>query len=326
MIYLLYGDDTYLSWQKLQQIKAKYTNTSKGDTDLITLDGASLTAEQFADQTQTRPFLAKSRLVVVRNLLKEGSKEVQEKVVGLLAKVPTSTVLFFYEAGRPDQRGKLFQALNQPKQAQVFEPLVGPKLAQYAVNAAAAEKLALSMPLATRLTAIIGPDLWRLHQELTKLSLFKKPNQPTVTEADLEALVAGLPSARVFDLTDALGQRQSAKAARLVNQLATNENDLGLLAMVAGHYRNLLLVADGLQRQSPKSQLAGVMKIHPFAFDKAYAQARAYSYTELVNIYRYLYQLDLAAKQSLITPLTGLIVLAGALAEKPVTLPTLVEE
>lgn len=324
MIFLLYGDDTYRSWQKLQGFIQKYVGASAGDTDLATLEGATLTIADFKNQIHTLPFLAKSRLVVIKNILREGKKEVAEAIVEELPKLPKTTVLLFYEAGQPDKRTRLFQALNKPKQAQEFAPLVGPALVQQAESLAEQEKITIVPPALQQLLQLTGSDLWRLTQEITKLALYKPGGR--ITAEDIELLVGGQAELKIFDLTDAFGQRQSAKAQQLLKLVDQEESSLGLLAMIAGHYRNLLLIADGQRQNMPKPIIATAVKMHPFAFDKAFAQARQYTYDELVTCYHYLLELDLAAKQSIIDPLIGLTVLADSLEQKPLQLPAITEE
>jgi DNA polymerase III delta subunit len=326
MIYLISGDDSYRSWHKLLSIKRKYLDASMGDTDLATLDGSSLTAQEFANQTRTAPFLAKSRLVIVRNLLKEGKKEVTEAVIDLLADIPKSTVLFFYESGQPDKRGKLYQTLNKPKQAQDFQPLIGQDLLDQIREMAVELELWLLPSQVQAIARLLGSDLWRIDQELQKLSLFAQSQQGKVSDADLDLLIDALPESRIFDLTDAFGNRNSPQVLRLLSYVQADDSDLGLLSMIAGHYRNLLLIADGQRRQVPRHQLAQALKLHPFVFDKAFSQANRYTYKELVSCYRYLLQLDLAAKQSLFEPMVGLSVLAGLLGNKEIKLPLLTEE
>lgn len=354
MIYLIYGDDSYRSWQKLQEIKRKYLDTSMDETDLAVIDASDLTLEAFRRQVQTLPFLAKKRLVIIRDLLSQGKQEVKESVAGILPSIPSTTLVFFYESGTPDKRQKLFQMLNKPKLAQQFQPLAGASLTNYLVEYAKEQGLALRPALANELVSLLGPDLWRLTQELEKLALYKMsslteirlggipdrgskniilaktgiPDQvgndrKVVLEEDIRLLVSGTPEARVFDLLDALGMRNRPKALQLLSRLPAQEVDLGLLALIAGHYRNLVLIADGLRQGQTKQQLAQALKLHPFVFAKAFDQAGRYSYEELAGCFQYLFQLDLAAKQSLIEPGVGLTALAGSLSDRPLLPPNL---
>ncbi len=316
MVYLLYGDDNYRSWQKLQHIKAKYLTASTGDSDLLILDGATLAAADFERQTEAVPFMAASRLIIIKNLLKEGKKEVGEAVADSLSKLPKTTVLFFYEVGLPDKRTKLFRRLNQPKQAQEFLLLQGSELLRFVQGLAVEQGLTLTRPLLERFVVLVGADLWRATSELAKLALYEKA--PSL--AELESLVTDGRTLNVFALTDAFGNRQGKEAAQLLSRVDT-DSSLGLLALVASHYRNLLLLADGQARHEARSTLAARLNLHPFVFQKCATQSSRYGYHELVACYRYLYELDLAAKHSLVEPLTGLAVLASALTRQPLKLP-----
>lgn len=330
-IYFLYGADTYRSWQKLQAIKAKYRNASMGDTDLATLDGAELTLDQFIREGRAVPFLASRRLLIIRNLLLEGSKETAEAVMGALDQLPASTVAIFYESGSPDSRGRLFKQLNRPGRAQSFSPLEDGPLIKQICQMAEEEGLDLRPAMAQQLAALTGPDLWRISQELAKLAAYlnsqsRSGQSPLVTAALIEQLVSDQRQSRLFDLADALGLRQGEKATRLMAKLSREESALGVLAMIAGHYRNLLQIADARARQRPREEIRRDLALHPFVFDKSWRQSESYSYPELVELYRYLFRLDQLAKQSIVEPLTGLAVLAGLVGRRPLDLPSLTIE
>lgn len=326
MIYLIYGSDTFRSWRKLQQIKVKYLSASQGSSDLVVLDGATLAAETFLSQIQTLPFLAKSRLVLVKNLLQESKKEVQEAVLASLGRLPSSTILFFYEAGLPDKRLKLFQALNKPKQAQLFNQLTGSEQYAYVSELANERGAPLAGNIIQQLINATLGDLWRIDQEIEKLALYcLANNKKSPVSGDIELLVAKEEEMKIFDLTDAFGSRKTVQALKILGPAADEGSGLGLLALVAGHYRNLLQIAHGQNGQMPKNVINQKLKLHPFAYDKLYLQAQRYSFKELTVVYRYLYQVDSAAKQSIIDPFLGLSVLAGLL-QAPLSLPNLTEE
>lgn len=322
MIIFLYGPDSYRSHQKLQQITKRYVDTSLGDTNLAQLEGRELTALELKRQIQTLPFLANSRLVVVRNLLSEGKKEVMEGTIELLEAVPKSTVLLFYEGSQPDKRLKLFTALNKPKQAQEFALLEAAALTDHIIAEAENRGLKLSAQLANQLAQYAGSDLWRVTNELEKLSLYAQATQQKPTAEIIDQLVNDASVPKIFDLTDALGKRQSDQALKILNK-TDEEGSFGLLAMIASHFRNLLLIADGQRRNEPRDRLAKTLGLHSFVFDKAYQQAQGYSYEELTDCYRYLFQLDLGAKQSIIEPFAGLTVLAAAVGQRPLQLPNI---
>ena len=104
MIIFFYGQDNYRLKKKIQALKEKFISASLGDTNLSVLDGASLTYDEFIRQVLAMPFLAKSRLVIVENIMKSKKKDTLERIPEALNKIPTSTVLVFVEEGNPDCR------------------------------------------------------------------------------------------------------------------------------------------------------------------------------------------------------------------------------
>ena len=87
MILFLYGEDTYRSKQKLDAIKSKYIDASLGDTNLSVMDIADKKDTDFTDITRTvlaLPFLAKNRLVIIKNLLNGKKQKLQEFLLRML--------------------------------------------------------------------------------------------------------------------------------------------------------------------------------------------------------------------------------------------------
>jgi DNA polymerase-3 subunit delta len=321
MVYFLFGPDTYRSQHKLQEIKQKYIDASQGDMNLVTLEGAAVTAQQLEQQLQAMPFLANRRLVVIKNLILEGKKDVAEAALKQLESLPDTTIALFYEAGQPDRRGKLFSALNQPKQTQEFPLLGGPDLERFAQGLAEKRGYKFATLILRGLLHRIGGDLWRLEHEIDKLSLYSQGTGEPITEKVIDQLVIDNSEVKIFDITDAFGLRQGERAVALLKRMDPEEAH-GLLAMIAGQYRNIFMVADAQQHNMPKSVMSKELGMHSFVVDKTAIQVAKYSIPELKRCYRYLMELDLATKQSLLEPMTGLLSLAAALDMKPIQLPS----
>lgn len=284
--FLLYGEDTYLSKQKLDTIKQRYVDAALGDTNLTIIEGETATIDQLLRQLYAMPFLAKKRLVVIANLLTKGSLTVQEKLLAELKNIPQTTVVVFYEQGNPSSSNKLFGALNLPKQTQAFRPLNPSQLARWIRGQVAKSDAAVDHQAVTTLVQSIGPDLWRLRNELAKLTLYTK----TITQQDVTSLVELPVEANIFRLLDSVGVRSLTAAFRELNQLLKKgEPGLYLLAMVHRAVRTIAL-AKSVQR--PGTQL----DVHPYALQKARRQAANFSVEELKRLYRLLAKLDTAIK------------------------------
>jgi DNA polymerase III delta subunit len=116
-------------------------------------------------------------------------------------------------------------------------------------------------------------DLWRLDQELEKLLA---AGNGAITIDLVQALVAGDVRSDIFAVTDALGQRQRARALHLVSQeLQSGSHPLVVVAALERHIQTLFRVREILDRgASPKPE---ALDLHPFVVKKAMAQARSLS-------------------------------------------------
>ena len=294
MILFFYGEDTYRLKQKLKDLKEKYISASLGDTNLKTLDGKSENADNIIRQVLAYPFLAKTRLVILENFLKEGKKEVQDKIGDFLPKVPETTVLVFTEDNMPDKRTSLFKKLNKPKVAQEFKPLDdgGVKSwirAEVEYFNGEIEQLAVE-----KLFEFVGSDLWRLSNEIQKLVSYNQK----ISIDTVQLLVRPQTSSDIFALVDALANRNKKRSFSEYYRLIENsENELYVLSMIVYQYRNMLVVRDFVERGvNSQYELAKVSKLHPFVAGKTMNLVRNYTLIELKKIYEELLNFDIAVK------------------------------
>ncbi len=120
---------------------------------------------------------------------------------------------------------------------------------------------------------------------------------------DVRKLSAQVQEARIFDLTDALAQRNRKQALDLLHDLlADGEPPLRLISTITSQVRSLLLVkelaADGMRAQ----QIASETGIAPFVAEKALRQIGKFQMAQLEGAYRQLLATDAALKRSRMTP------------------------
>ncbi|MEI6039889.1 MAG: DNA polymerase III subunit delta [Candidatus Berkelbacteria bacterium] len=312
MILFLFGEDTYRLKQKIKDMKEKYISASLGDTNLAVLEGKTVKADDIIRQALAFPFLAKSRLVIVENLLLEGKKEEQEKIGEFILKVPDTTVLVFAESGVPDKRGSLFKKLNKPKQAQEFKFLDEGGIKKWIGEEVARQKGEIDYDGIDKLYVFVGADLWRLTNEITKLVTYN----PKITPKTIELLVQAQTTSDIFTLIDALANRKQTQSLKELYRLLDNgENELYILSMIVYQFRNMLVVRDLVERGiNSQWEIAKMASLHPFVAGKTLNLVRRYDLAELKKIYGFLLEQDIAAKTGKMAPRTILDLLVLSLA------------
>lgn len=312
MILFFYGEDTYRLKQKLKQLREKFISSSLGDTNLVTLDGKIAPYDEMVRQILAMPFLARKRLVIIENLLKAGKKDIQEKVAEFLKKVPDSTVLVFVEEGMPDRRTGLFRRLNRPGQAQEFKLLESEQLRRWVRREVELRGGTIETQALTKLMEAVGSDLWRMTNEIEKLTAYNRQ----LTAEDVELLVNSKTEANIFDLVEATANRNPQRALRELSRLFNRgAAEIYILTMLVWQYRNLLIIKD-LQQRGVKSRwdLAKKGGLAPFVVTKNIEAAAKYSLEDLKNIYEKLLDFDWRIKTGKIEPKVALELLVFQLA------------
>ncbi|MDX9893638.1 MAG: DNA polymerase III subunit delta [Patescibacteria group bacterium] len=318
MIIFLYGPDTFRSHRKLEELKAKFIKeVDKSALNIEILDGVDLEPAEFEKAVSTPPFLAKKRLVIIKNLItKNKGQKIQKEILTTLEKPNlTDTIIIFWEGevGTPTksrsktagQRSQsLLNRLKQEKYAQEFNLLTESELQRFIQAETKNQGIKIESPAIRLLANLVGNDLWQLNNEIQKLSAFAK-NQP-ITTTQIAELVKTKIDENIFNLTDALGQKNKSLALKLVaDQLANGMMPTELLSKITWQFKNLLLVKDFVQENGqgyPPSRLTYQLGLHPFVIKKTMSQVSQHQLPTLKKIYRQLLKIDRQIKTSQINP------------------------
>ncbi|AKM82310.1 TPA: DNA polymerase III subunit delta [Candidatus Berkelbacteria bacterium] len=297
MIIFFYGQDSYRLAQSEKKLKEKFISASLGDTNLAVLDVKKLTFDEYIRQILAMPFLSKTRLVIVENILSEAKKELQEKIGEVLNKVPESTVLLFTETA-PDKRLSLFKKLVKVDKVQEFLPMEEIQIKRWIKSETEAKGGEIDSASINLLYESVGGDLWRLSNELDKLITFNHK----ITTGTIELLVQSQAQKDIFRLVDALGNKNLKKALNELNQLQhAGENEIYIFSMICYQYRNLLIVKDLQDRLHssnayPASGQAWAIQkeagMNPYVVQKTLAQCGNFTFDELKNSYDTLLDFD----------------------------------
>jgi DNA polymerase-3 subunit delta len=311
MIYLFHGDNEFGKSERIAALKARLGDL--GEMNTVTLNGRSITREELLHHCDVLPFLGDYRLVIVTDLLtrlekskgpdgKQGksAKEFLSWLAEMIPTIPESTLLVLNESKKIAARNPVLKAvgkLGDGGEVRLFStPQVKRgELAAWVKNRAREMSIRLDRGVADDLASFIGPDLRLINSELEKLALYA--GDRPITKADVALLSPYAREASIFDMVDALGNRRTAQAFRLLAQMRNQgAHPLYLLTLIVRQYRILLKVKDYASRGMRKDEIASAIKLHPYPTQKAMAQARNYTPRQLESIYDRLLETDIAIK------------------------------
>lgn len=345
MFYLLHGNDEFSCREQLKKLRRQGDFGYNSDT----YTGGETPLATILATCDTFPFLTEQRLVVLEGLPKKrkgddaasssNSKEPAEPpekpkkskkgkastesragfekaLAEYVAHLPETTVLILLVDDELPASSPLLKAGQEHGKVVQCTLPKGAALETWISKRAQASGVKITHEAVSLLANFIGNQLRLLASEVDKLAMYA--GRRGVIEADdVRKLSAQVQEARVFDLTDALAQRNRKQALYLLHDLlADGEPPLRLLSTITSQLRSLLLVKELADEGLRAQQIASATGMAPFVAEKAMRQIGKFKMTELEGAYRQLLATDTALKRSRMSPemaLDLLVVNFGAL-------------
>ncbi len=304
MIIFLYGEDGYRIKEKVKEVVEKHKKAHKSGLDLKYAGRLSDNSEKdLADFRsnikQTSMFKEKKLLIIedpFSNYLLE--REIMDNKD--ILKKGDDTILIF-KKGKVDSKNKLAKFLKGLSGSQEFNLLKGADLRKWSFREVEKNKGKISHSALEKLIERVGCDLWRLSQEINKLTNYKDGKE--IIPEDVKFLVRPELETDIFKTIDAIAQKNKKKAINLLHEhLEKGDAPLYLLAMINYQFRNILLVKDFVEKKQPYVLVLKKSGLHPFVARKSFSQSRQFSFEELKKIYRTIFKVDLDIKTGQTVP------------------------
>lgn len=289
-VYLLYGPQSFMIEAVVGALREAVEAHKHGTFACETFQGDEDHGSRIAAAAREIPMLVPRRLIVVREAQALAAR--QESVEALVAYLerPSPTTILALCAPTFDARTRLAKKAAEVGVVLRADKVTLRELSPFVRHHGRALGVDLSPDAVAALLDACGDDLAALHDGVSKLALYVEPGRPATAE-DVQAVVAPSRQHSVFELVDAIGARDTARAFELVQRLADQgEPPLKVLGLFGRQIRQLIDLKSG-RHDSPR--LAG---LRDFVREKVQAQADRFSMRDLVRALGALHRTDLALK------------------------------
>ncbi len=312
VVYLFHGDDDLAISEAIANIKSKLGDQASIELNLTSLDGRSLSIEEFETSSKSLPFLAERRITILNHPLAYLQDESNRKrVLALLESLPDENAVILAEfesllTSRERNKGKTHwlekwgRTMGDRFYSKEFNQVRGSQLTGWIQSRAKKRGGEFEPAAANRLASLVGEDIRMADQEITKLLTYVNYER-SVNIDDVENLTEGAQEGAIFDFVDALGNRDRKKASSEYHRLLVDEDPQRVFGMIVRQFRLLLLSREILDHNGGEAAITEKLKTHPYVSGKIARQARQFSQLQLEAIYNRLLEIDSEMKTGQMT-------------------------
>ena len=302
-VYFLYGEEPYFIDVLVKRLEEELLNEEAKDFNQSILYGKDVDFKTVLDHAKRFPVFAERQVVVVREAQELKGIEGLEKYFE--NPVPSTVLVLAHKHKKPDGRKAYFKKISDktamPKVACFeSETVKDSHLGDWIISALNRHKLTYEAEVPSLLSELLGNDLSKIDNELSKLALHNKP----LNRSFLQEQVSQSKAFSSFELQDALSMRQSERVLFIAKQIEGNlkQNPLiGLIALLSQFFSRAWVVSK-IGTQASDQDLAQALQLkgnpfaHKFILSNLKRTCKHYHSRELEQILHWLKIYDLRCK------------------------------
>lgn len=300
-IVLLYGEERYLRKQYADKIFELFGGEKDG-MNTHYYDGKNVVIGQIIDQAETMPLFADKRVMVLRDtgLFKSGGDQLAEYMDS-----PCETAVFIFCESEVDERSRLYKAVTQKGTVAQIDYQTRESLQGVIGAFLKKEGKMISVVTANKILDKTGTDMAMLRSELEKLVTYCL-DKDVITDEDVDTICSENIEDRVFDMLDAIADKNADKTMELYyDLLALKVPAIKMLSLLEKQYNQLLQIRLLRDDGEQKDAIAQKMGIRSYFINKYMSQASRYTAAELKKILNRCVQTDEDIKTGHITDVLG---------------------
>ena len=300
-MYLICGEEKYAIDRLITFLKSQLVDKNSEALDYYQKDctNTELSIDEFQSLVGSPPFLSRKRVTVIRNSGWWGARapsvpKDQEAMKKALTGLPEYACAIFVEEKVDNRKKQLIEAARENGtlveisffSEEQLTKMITDKLAKYGIS--------LPWDSMTSLISRTDSSMRLIDNELTKIILYctntktKKVNITLLNQLSVPDVHAS-----VFDMADAIGQRNVGKALEILNDLVLLKEPIPKIRlMLSRHFRQLICVKD----LGSGTEITTALKVQPFVAKKLVTQARGFTIDQLERLYDLCFETDIMVK------------------------------
>lgn len=299
-VFLFIGSDSYLKDRALEELTSSLLDSSSKELDYKVFYGGDSDIREILDCAGTIPFLAKKKIIVIKNAEKF-SKEDKERLT-VYIKNPIHSTCLVLQAN--DESFLTENGAGEHINIRRFDSLSDHDLNLWVKNflTSTGTGKKMSPDAVETLKELQGQDLLSLQQEIEKLIAFIG-QRDEIKADDVEAVVGKSLVTSAFDLTAAIEQNRIDNAMRVIADLVlTGKKHYEIIGLLCWHLKRLMKARMARDKGEPDSRILSALRIPRRHADDFFAQLAILDIGKIRSRMQVLLEADLDLKRTKYDP------------------------
>lgn len=293
-IYFLMGEETYFI-DKISDFIAEnvLTDAEKGFNQSV-LYGKDLEPNTIISNARRFPMMANYQVIIVREA--QNIKKIEELETYARNPLNSTILVINYKYKTLDKRKTFPKLLDQKgvlfESKKIYDNQLPTWISTYLKN----QQYTILPQAAAMISEFLGADLSKVANELDKL-IISLPVGTQITPDHIEKNIGISKEFNVYELQNALGDRDLLKANRIINYFGANPSSNPVPVVISSlfSYFSKILNYHFLEDKS-QNNVASVLQVHPFFVKTYVTAAKNYNIKKLVEIISILREFDMKSK------------------------------
>ncbi len=295
-LYCIFGEETYLIEETVTKLVSKVLDGSPQDFNVDIFYAGESDVSSVKDAIEMLPMMAPKRFVILKSAESLKAKDLEE--LQNLVDNPIDSTVFVVVADKIDQRKKFFKAVDKNGVLVKLDRLPENQLPVWIQKITKKEGKSITEDAVLAIMQLVGSNLLDINNEIKKLSQFIG-KRDSIEVGDVREIVSHSRMESVFGLTNAIGERDQAKALTYLAQLLDhNESEVGILALISRHIRILMMTKECQVQGMTRAQISTRVGVPSFFIQNYIDQALRWTESKLEETHEAILETDRALKSS----------------------------
>lgn len=279
---LMFGEEDFFIEKEMEIIKKKYLSEGAEQMDYVKLDlaGKEPDIEKIRENLELPAWMSSRRIVVVSDFAIPSDAD---ELVRLISSVPEGSLLVFTAAKVDKRKKSVMTAFAKHGVVAELDYLEEEKSVKWISHFLSKCNITIDVEAASSIVSRCDKSMRLISSEANKIMLYCIASKTSnVDLALVEEICPPDINGSVFNITDAVGQKDADTALRILNNLIImKEPTQRIRFMLLRHLKHLICAKD----LGDQTKIASRLKVQPFVAKKLVSQASRFNMDTLIMLF-----------------------------------------